>query len=289
MVKLPRYAVWLAAFLALPGAAAPVQDGPLLARGKYLMDSMVACANCHAAQGNTGQPLFGASLSGGLAFIDPAFQVYAANITPDIETGIGTWTDDQLKKAIREGIRPDGSVIGPPMPIPFYRHISDADLDAIVVYLRAQPAVRNEVKAGVYHIPLQPNYGPPVHDVATPSRSDRVLYGQYLATIAHCMDCHTPRNGAGMLVVDRLGAGGQVFKGPWGEHVAPNLTPDESGLKNWTDQQIEYVLRHGADMNGKHYGAPMAFDWYKNINGDDMTALIAYLRALPAQPSGAGR
>jgi mono/diheme cytochrome c family protein len=219
-----------------------------------------------------------------MAFIDPAFQVYAANITPDIETGIGAWSNDQLKRAIREGIRPDGSIIGPPMPIPFYRHISDADLDAIVVYLRAQPAVRNRVKKGVYHIPLPPDYGPPVHDVVAPSSSDRVAYGKYLATIAHCMDCHTPRASDGRRVLARLGAGGQVFKGPWGERVSPNLTPDESGLKNWTDKQIEHVLRHGTDADGKRYGPPMAFDWYKNINDEDMGALIAYLRSLPPLP-----
>ena len=77
-----------------------------------------------------------------MVFDEPPFKAYAPNITPDRDTGIGKWTDAQLVKAIREGVRPDKSLIGPPMPIEFYRHLSDADLAAIIAYLRAQPAVK---------------------------------------------------------------------------------------------------------------------------------------------------
>ena len=130
------------------GALLTTLAGPSLAqkqtpleRGKYLMDSIVACGNCHLQRGAQGEPLFDKGLSGGMVFDEPPFKAYAANITPDAATGIGKWTDAQLAKAIREGVRPDKSIIGPPMPIEFYRHLSDADLAAIIAYLRAQPAV----------------------------------------------------------------------------------------------------------------------------------------------------
>lgn len=247
------------------------------------MEGVVACGNCHFARGDKGQPLFDKGLSGGMLFDEPPFKAYASNITPDPDTGIGKWTDAQLAKTIHEGVRPDKSIIGPPMPIEFYRHLSDADLAAIIAYLRAQPAVRNEVPKSKYNIPLPPSYGPAVKSVKAPAASNKVKYGEYLANIGHCMECHTPRNDKGMLQRASLGAGGQVFKGPWGESVSRNLTSHESGLKDWTDAQIAKAIREGVDQNGQPYKPPMAFGFYKNINNADMSALIAYLRSLKPQ------
>lgn len=269
-------------------AACAQDDAALLARGKYLMEGGVACANCHIARSDKSEPLYDKGLSGGMLFDDPAFKAYAPNITPDPETGIGKWTDAQLAKAIREGIRPDGSLIGPPMPIPFYRNLSDADLAAIIAYLKAQPPIKHAVAKSTYHIPLPPNYGPPVAHVTAPAQGGTRQYGEYLANIGHCMDCHTPRGKNGMLIMSRLGAGGQVIKWPDGsEAVTPNLTPDESGLKSWSDAQIERAIREGIDKNGNPLRRIMAFDWYKNIDAQDMSALIAYLRSLKPQPTGA--
>jgi len=269
-------------------AACAQDDAALLARGKYLMEGVVACANCHIARSDKSEPLYDKGLSGGMLFDDPAFKAYAPNITPDPETGIGKWTDAQLAKAIREGIRPDGSLIGPPMPIPFYRNLSDADLAAIIAYLKAQPPIKHAVAKSTYHIPLPPNYGPPVAHVTAPAQGGTRQYGEYLANIGHCMDCHTPRGKNGMLIMSRLGAGGQVIKWPDGsEAVTPNLTPDESGLKSWSDAQIERAIREGINKNGNPLRRIMAFDWYKNIDAQDMSALIAYLRSLKPQTTGA--
>jgi mono/diheme cytochrome c family protein len=102
--------------LAGPSAAQDAATSRLIARGAVLMNGIVACGNCHAARGPQGEPLAGRGLSGGMVFDEPPFRAVASNITPDAATGIGKWTDAQLAKAIREGIRPDGSVIGPPMP-----------------------------------------------------------------------------------------------------------------------------------------------------------------------------
>jgi mono/diheme cytochrome c family protein len=263
--------------------AALAQKAGSIERGKYLMESVVACGNCHVARGPQGQPLYDKGLSGGTVFDEAPFKAVAANITPDRETGIGKWTDAELAKAIREGIRPDKTVIGPPMPIEFYRHISDADLASIIAYLRAQPPVANPVPKSQYNIPLPPAYGPPITSVAMPSTENRIQYGEYLANIGHCMECHTPRNQQGMLLREKFGAGGQVFNGPWGQSVSRNLTPDASGLKDWSDAQIAKAIRTGTDRDGHPYKPPMAFDFYKNINDSDMAALIAYLRTLKPQ------
>jgi len=141
---------------ALVATAASAQDNDRLARGTYLMNSIVACGNCHVQRGEKGRPLMEKGLSGGMVFDEQPFKAYAPNITPDPDTGVGKWTDAQLAKAIREGIRPDGSVIGPPMPIIFYRGMADEDLDAIVAYLRAQPPVKNAVPKSEYRIKLPP-------------------------------------------------------------------------------------------------------------------------------------
>ena len=273
----------ISALVVMNASAAWAQKSAQLERGKYLMEGVVACGNCHFARGDKGQPLLEKGLSGGMLFDEPPFKAYAANITPDKDTGIGKWTDAQLAKAIREGVRPDKSLIGPPMPIEFYRHLSDADLAAIIAYLRAQPAVKNAVPKSTYNMPLPPSYGPAVKDVKAPATSNKVKYGEYLANIGHCMECHTPRNAKGMLLHDKLGAGGMVFKGPWGESVSRNLTPHATGLKDWSDAQIAKAIREDLDRSGQHYKPPMGYDFYKTINDADMSALIAYLRSLKPQ------
>jgi mono/diheme cytochrome c family protein len=251
---------------------------PTLERGRYLMQGVVACGNCHAARGARGEILAEKGLSGGQVFDDVPFKAYAANITPDPATGIGKYTDAQLVKAIREGVRPDGRLIGPPMPIEFYRHMSDDDVRSIVIYLKAQPPVANVVAPSEYRMSLPPNYGPPVGHVKAPPAGPTAKYGEYLANIAHCMECHTARDAAGAPRLAAWGAGGMVFKGPWGESVSRNLTP--TGLKDWTDAQIAKAIRTGVDRAGNPYRPPMAYDFYKTINDADMRALIAYLRTL---------
>jgi mono/diheme cytochrome c family protein len=268
---------------ALPALA---QDKALLERGTYLMNSVVACGNCHV-QRDKGKPLFDRGLSGGMVFDEEPFKAVASNITPDPETGIGKWTDAQLSRAIREGIRPDGSLIGPPMPFEFYRSMSDGDLKAIVAYLRAQPPVKNAVAKSEYRIKLPPSYGPEIKKpVAAPSPKDPAKYGAYLAgPLGHCMECHTPRV-KGQTDMARMGAGGNSFQGPWGVAVSRNLTPHESGLKGWTDQEIARAIREGVRKDGTPLKPPMAYGWYKNISDDDMKAIVAYLRSLKALPAG---
>lgn len=277
----------LAASLALATGAACAQlpDAAKIQRGAYLMNGILACGNCHGVRGPNG-PLADRGLSGGMVFEEPGFTAYASNITPHRETGIGKWTDAEIARAIREGKRPDGSIIGPPMPVEFYRHMAQEDVDAIVAWLRAQPAVGNRVPKSVYRMPLPPGWGPVTTAATAPPAADKIRYGEYLSTIGHCMECHTQRDSKGMLVVADLGAGGRAIPGPWGRSISRNLTSHETGLKNWTDAQIEKAIRTGVNRDGAPYMPPMAFDHYKNINATDMAALIAYLRTLPPREFG---
>jgi mono/diheme cytochrome c family protein len=261
-------------------ASASLAETPL-ERGTYLMNSIVACGNCHTPKGPDGKAIAGKELSGGDPIDAPVFHAMPANITQDKDTGIGNWTDDQIVNAIRNGRRPDGTTIGPPMPIPFYRDMSDTDVKAIVAYLRTVKPISNKVEKSSYKIPLPPAYGPPVTHVADVPRTDHVAYGKYLATgLGHCMDCHTP-DVQGRPDFTRMGAGGNQFGSPNGGVImSANLTPgNPNGVAGWTNQQIKTAITTGMRPD-RPLVRLMAFDWYKNISNEDLNDLIAFLRSL---------
>src|SRR5437763_13221959 len=181
-------------------------------RGAYLVHGIVACGNCHTPKDHEGKPIADRELAGGGVVNTPVFRAVGPNITPDPETGIGNWTDDQIVNAIRNGKRPDGTIIGPPMPIAFYRNMSDSDVGAIVAYLRSVKPIKNRPEKSTYKIPLPTGYGPPVISVPDLPRTDKVPYGQYLAmALGHCMDCHTTRVN-GRSDMSKVGAGGRQFE-----------------------------------------------------------------------------
>jgi len=262
------------------GTAAQAQTP--LERGRYLMQSIVACGNCHTPQGPNG-PLPGMELAGGLKIEDKVFVAYGSNITPDKETGIGKWTDAQIITAIREGKRPDGSIIGPPMPIGMYRGMSDNDVRAIVAYLRSVKPVKNQVQKSEYKILLPPSYGPPVGKVADVSARDKIAYGRYLSGPAgHCIECHSPAGPQGAPdVANNLGAGGFIFYGPWGTSVSSNITP--TGLGKYTDADLKKVISTGVRPDGSRLKPPVGVPYYAKLKATDLDALVAYLRTLPAK------
>ena len=270
----------LATLLACIATATTSAAETPLERGRYLMQSIVACGNCHTPQGPNG-PVAGMELAGGLRFEEPPFSAVAPNITPDKATGIGHWTDAQIVTAIREGRRPDGSIIGPPMPIGLYRDMSDKDAAAIVAYLRSAKPVVNKVEKSVYRMPLPPAYGPPVGQVADVPRSDKVAYGRYLAgPLGHCVECHsTPGPQGAPDLENKLGAGGMVFSGPWGKSIATNITP--TNLARYSDAALKTVITTGVRPDGSRLKPPMGTAYCARMTAADLDALVAYLRALP--------
>jgi mono/diheme cytochrome c family protein len=271
------------AALGIVTAGEAFADDAVLERGRYLANSIVACGNCHTPQGPEG-PLPGMEFAGGMV-IDMAgmFTANVPNITPDAETGIGSWTDEQIAKAIREGLRPDGSLIGPPMPFGMYRDISDSDVMALVAYLRSVAPVKNKVAKSSYQIPLPPAYGPPVTSVPDVPRADKVAYGAYLAgPLGHCVECHTPM-GAGDMpdFANKFAAGGMEIPGPWGISITANITPDpKTGIGGWSDADIKKAITAGVRPDGAPLAPPMPFGFYHNMTEEDLDAIVAYLRSL---------
>mgnify|MGYP001305477149 CR=1 FL=1 len=197
-----------AGLVCVAGAETPVE------RGEYLVRGPAGCGNCHTPLGADGF-VADQEMAGRLAEDIEPFTAYAPNITPGGR--VAEWSDVELGRAIREGIRPDGSIIGPPMPFAMYKGLGDDDLEAIVAFLRTLSAVDNQVPASTYRIPLPPAYGPPVESVTAPERGVTVEYGAYLAgPVSHCMECHTPMGAQGPMLETALGQGGFEFHGPWG-------------------------------------------------------------------------
>lgn len=259
----------------------------LLERGTYLVNGIVACGNCHTAQTPNG-PAPGLEFAGTIIADTPEFTAFASNITQDKETGIGNWTKAELVRAIRDGIRPDGSLIGPPMPFGMYRHLSDRDVEAIATYVMQVPAVSNTVPKSAYRIPLPPAYGPPVVSVPEPRPENILDYGAYLAGPAgHCLECHTPMVKGRFDYANQTGAGGFPFVGPWGVSVSSNITPHADGnVADYSDAELATVIRSGMRPDGTRILPPMGVSYYASINDRDMAALIAFLRTLPPRENG---
>lgn len=274
--------VFIAVFAASTAIAANAE--PSVERGEYLVRGPAGCGNCHTPQTPTG-PDMSNEMGGFMVEKNPAFEAWAVNITPG--SRVANWSDTELAKAIREGIRPDGSVIGPPMPISLYRGLSDDDLYSIVAFLRTVPASQNKTPFSTYNIPLPPAYGPPIESVSAPTRAVSVAYGEYLAgPVAHCVECHTPMGEKGPMFDTHLGAGGFEFHGPWGTSVSSNLTTHDDGLAKYSDDELKQMITKGKRPDGSMMRPPMGYNHYAAMTEDDLNAIILYLRQLPPLPNG---
>ena len=257
---------------------------PSLERGEYLVRGPGGCGNCHTPLGPEG-PLMDLELTGRVVEDIEPFRAVAPNLTP--AGRIAGWSDADLAKAIREGLRPDGTLIGPPMPFTMYRGLSDDDIASMVMFLRSLPAVESAEPLPVseYRIPLPPAYGPPVESVSAPPQGVTAEYGAYLAgPVAHCMECHTPMGPQGPMVDTHLGAGGFEFHGPWGTSVASNLTSHADGLAGYGDAEIAAMITEGKRPDGSAMLPPMPYGHFRAFTPDDLAAVILYLRSLPPIP-----
>jgi len=272
----------LALGAALIGTASAQTD--LVKRGDYLVNTIMTCGNCHTPKGPPAA-IAGKDFSGGLSWDEPPFKVTAPNITQDKDTGIGAWSDADIKKLLRTGQRPNGVQIAEVMPTAFYGIITDNDLNAIVAYLRTLKPVANKVPDPIYKMQIPHHAFPGAEKPYTEAMlSDKLKKGFYLATIGHCMECHTPMGPRGREFADKLGTGGFEFPGPWGKSVSRNITSSKSkGIGAWTDAQIKTVITTGVDKDGNHLKPPMGFQYYAGMTAGDLDAVVAYLRTVPAK------
>ena len=274
----------LAAFAAsvLSGGAA-LAETPV-ERGSYLVNTILTCGNCHSPKGPP-QAIAGKDFSGGLSWDEPPFKVTAPNITPDKETGIGNYTDAQLKAVLRKGVKPGGVPVATVMPSGFYEIMTERDLNAVVAYLHTLKPVSNKVPDPIYKMPQGHPVPPGAEKPYTEAMlTDKVKKGFYLATIGHCMECHTPMGARGRDFEGRLGAGGFEFPGPWGKSVSRNVTSSRTkGLGEWTDAEIKRAITQGVSRDGSKLKPPMGYEFYAKMTADDLDAVVAWLRTLPAK------
>ena len=256
-----------------------------LARGEYLVLHVTPCMDCHAEHDWTAhdEPMLPNTLGAGQDMnILKGFpgKVYAPNITPDPETGTGSWSDDQLARAIREGVSHDGRALFPFMPYERFAALSDEDLASIVVYLRSLPPVRKQrprtelifpVKYLIRSVPQPLNAPVPNPDLSTPEKR-----GKYLVTITACTDCHTPQDAHGQPLPGMDFGGGFILDGPWGRVASANITPDASGIDGAMFMQAILTGYVGE----RKISQIMPWHIYRQMTSEDIAAMYAYLKTL---------
>jgi mono/diheme cytochrome c family protein len=256
-----------------------------LARGKYLVEGVVNCYDCHSglpSQPPTAgvAPVFTKEGAGRVFIEEGNLRVVAPNITPDRETGAGTWTDDQIARAIREGIGHDGRTLFPAMPYRDFYYLSDEDLASIIVYLRSRESIHNELPKTQVPFPLSRliNSGPePVNETAVKTFPNAAERGRYLAQIASCGDCHTPVDKAHRPLPGMEFAGGAPIEDF--PAASANITPDPSGIGYYDEALFIKALRTG-HVGARALSPPMPWWNFRNMTDEDLKALFAYLRTV---------
>jgi mono/diheme cytochrome c family protein len=248
----------------------------LVTRGRYVFGAAGGCA-CHTPPEAPGLN------AGGMKFDLLIGVIYARNITPDPETGIGRWTDEQVANAIRRGERPDGSRLFPIHPYEYFATIADDEIEALVAYLKTVKPITSSVPPRSLRIPV-----PPIRIESARKEAPRagLERGEYLARGAgHCADCHTPRRWDGSQDLSKFLAGGP---GPEGS-VPSNITPHaETGIGRWTEVQIARFLKTGVKPSGQEAFGLMRLvitgtsAGYKDLTEADAIAIARYLKTVPA-------
>jgi mono/diheme cytochrome c family protein len=272
-----------ALLLAACFAAAPARAQNAVERGAYLA-VLGDCAGCHTAPH---QPAF----SGGLAFSAQFGTVYSTNITPDRQTGIGGWTQDQFYRALHQGIAADGRHLYPAFPYFYFARTARADSDALLAYLKSLKPVHRSPTPNRLIFPFNIRalmifwnwlYLDDKPFTPDPAKSAAVNRGEYLVTgLGHCAGCHTPKN---MLFGDESAKAltGTVLEN-W---FAANLTGGSvDGLGKWTEGDIAHYLATGRNHFATAAGAMQEKVTLStsHMQDSDRAAIAAYLKSLPAR------
>jgi mono/diheme cytochrome c family protein len=234
-------------------------------RGEYLVNAAAACRGCHSPKEASARPL-----AGGTKFGSGPDAVFAPNITPDKETGIGDWSSQQIIDAVRQGVRPDGSHIGPPMPQRAYASMSDEDAEAIAIYLKSVPPVHHSVpRAASEDRTSKPEPAVPAKPQESSPDGRKAAGGYIVHSLAHCTECHARQSSSGAIR-------NRIFRGPWGAVAAPSIAPD--ALTAYSDLQLAKIITEGTRPDGTVLTGPMPISAYAGLKPDDLASIIAYLR-----------
>lgn len=258
----------------------------IVARGKYLTD-IGDCSACHTANG-------GQKFAGGRYMPTPFGPISTPNITPDKETGIGNWTDDQFYRVLHEGIGKNGEHIYPVMPYPWFTKVTRKDVLAIKAYLFSLPPVHNKRPPSKLAFPFNVRAGLAVWDTMflrtgtfkpDPSKSPQINRGAYIVEgLGHCGECHNGRN-----LLGDTGMAESLRGGPIQNWYAPNITSDvRDGIGKYSNDQLFSFLKTGVAPGMGVVAGPMAetvHDSLSKLSDGDIKAVVAYLKSTPAKAS----
>ncbi|HMT11261.1 MAG TPA: cytochrome C [Ignavibacteria bacterium] len=262
-------------------------------RGKFLANSFAFCIDCHSDRdiNKFSMPVVpGTEGRGGMDFGEDAGFVPASNITPDKETGIGSWTDGEIFRAITSGVKPDGSFLAPMMPYPMFAQMDKEDLYAIIAYIKTLPAINNKVPEKKLKFPVNVIFRTIPSDVKEfgkrPDGTDKIKLGEYYG--AACKFCHS-QSDKGEFIPGKEFAGGVEFPMPDGTIIrSSNITPDkETGIGTMTKEIFLAKFRACADANNldpksRGFNTPMAWNFIaKTASDDDLSAIYDYLMKQP--------
>jgi hypothetical protein len=262
-------------------------------RGQYLFSTLLDCDGCHSARdfSRLGGPVVAGKrgMGGFLPLEGLPGEVNAPNITPDKETGIGSWTDGEKIRAIREGISKDGHMLFPLMPYPGYRYMSDPDVQALVAFMNTLPPIRNYVERSKisFFVSLMVKGVPqPVRPIPKVDVNGGEIYGEYLVTLAGCEECHT-RQKNGQADASMRFAGGREFAMPAGRVISSNISPDrDTGIGNWDFVRFRDRMRAMREYKETEFPrvGPERFTlmpWiaYSDLTDHDLESIFLYLRS----------
>ncbi|MGC4035557.1 MAG: c-type cytochrome [Chitinophagaceae bacterium] len=270
----------------------------VVARGEYLAMHVTGCMDCHSKHDWTkysGPMVPGTEGQGGEKFdqklVGVPGVVYARNITPDPETGIGKWSDAEIIRAMTQGISKNGDTLFPLMPYPHINRLAKEDILSIVAYLHTLKPIKNEVPKRQLMLPAMslaypPNLQPSIDSNAIPPASNIVAYGAYLTNAAACMDCHTPMI-KGQFDFQHAFSGGLTFNAETFTVSSANITPDSAtGLGTWTEERflnkfIPYRKEESYNHEAGKQNTIMPLTFYAGMTDEDLKAIYAFLRTLP--------
>jgi mono/diheme cytochrome c family protein len=257
-----------------------------VARGAYLARAG-NCAACHTDRG-------GAPYAGGKGIATPFGTVYASNLTPDAQTGIGAWSESQFWRALHNGRSADGRLLYPAFPYPNFTGITRADADALFAFLRTQVPVSQPNRAHALRFPygLQPAlavwralFFAPGGEAPDAARSPQWNRGAYLVrALGHCSACHSPRNAFGATRRSLELSGGLIPMQDW---YAPSLASRaEAGVADWPLPEIVQLLRTGVTPHGATMGpmSEVVFRSTQYLDDADLAAMAVFLKGLPQAP-----
>jgi mono/diheme cytochrome c family protein len=275
-------ALCLAGMTAASAQQNPPANAELLKKGEYLARAG-DCIACHTARE-------GKTFAGGLPMKTPFGTLYTSNITPDPQTGIGTWTSDQFYQMMHNGRFPDGGLVYPAMPFGSYTKVTREDSDAIYAYLRSIPPVKQVNKPHELTFPFNNRslilgwrtlFFDEGEFKPDPTKSAEWNRGAYLVEgLGHCGMCHTAINALGGSSESQAFEGGLIPMQYW---YAPSLTSNkEAGLGEWSIQEIVDYLRTGVSARGAVYGpmAEVVYNSLQYLNDEDIRAMAVYLKGL---------